>query len=248
LWQVLARARDISERSGGAFDVTVGPIVRLWRRARRQHEFPSADRLEEARQLVGYQMVRMDPKHRSVELLKPGMRLDLGGIAKGYAIDQALLELRKHGIPRALVDAGGDAGVGNPPPDRPGWRIGIARLEPETAPNRFLCLSNCGVATSGDTFQFVELGGRRYSHIVDPRTGIGLTDHSNVTVVAPDATTADALASAISVLGPEKGMQLVEQMPGTAALILRAPEGRLETYESCRWKQLPVAPCERLSP
>ncbi|NUQ65510.1 MAG: FAD:protein FMN transferase [Pirellulales bacterium] len=241
LWRVLVRSKEISERSGGAFDVTVGPVVRLWRRARRQEEFPPADRLDEARRLVGYKLVRLDPAHRAVELLKPEMRLDLGGIAKGYVIDQLLAELGKHGIQRALVDAGGDVGLGDPPPDKPGWQIAVASLDPKEKPGRFLSLSNCGVATSGDTWQFVELNGRRYSHLIDPRTGIGLTDHSNVTAVAPDAMTADALASAVSVLGPEAGLRMVEEMPGAAALILRAPEGKLETYESCRWKKLSSA-------
>lgn len=244
LWRVLARAQEFSQRSGGAFDVTVGPVVRLWRRARRREEFPPADRLEEARQLVGYELVRLDPERRTVELLKPGMRLDLGGIGMGYAIDEALVELRKHGITRALIDGSGDIGVGDPPPDKSAWRIGIAPLEQEESLNRLLCLSNAAVSTSGDKYQFVELGGRRYSHIIDPRTGLGLTDHSSVTVIAADTTTADALASAVSVLGPEKGLQLIDQTPGAAALIVRAPEGRLETYESCRWKQVSAVPCE----
>ena len=242
LWAVLSRAQEISRHSGGAFDITVGPVVRLWRRARRREVFPPQDRLAEARQLVGYELIRLDPDRRTVALLKPNMRLDLGGVAKGYVIDQMLAELRKQGITRALVDAGGDVGLGDPPPGQSGWRIGVAPLEPKAEPSRFLNLARCGVATSGDMWQFVELGGRRYSHLIDPRTGIGLTDHSSVTVVAADAMTADALASAVSVLGPEQGMGLIEKMPDTAALMLRAPEGKLETYASCRWKQLPTAP------
>jgi len=241
LWKVLVHADALAKRSDGAFDVTVGPVVRLWRRARRREQLPPPDRLRGARELVGYHLVRLCPERRSVELLKPGMRLDLGGIAKGFAIDEALAVLRQHGITRALVDAGGDIGLGDPPPEKPGWLIGIAPLEPDTPPSRYLWLSRVVVATSGDTWQYVEIDGRRYSHLVDPRTGLGLTDHSSVTVIAPDGITADGLASAVSVLGPVKGLKLVEHTPGAAALIVRAPEGMIETYQSCRWKCFPVA-------
>ena len=241
LWQVLSHAQALAERTGGAFDVTVGHVVRLWRRARRREVLPPPDRLEAARGLVGYRLVRLHEKGRAVELLKPEMRLDLGGIAKGYVVDEALAVLRRHGLPRALVDAGGDIGLGDPPPDKPGWLIGVASLEPDSPPSRYLWLANVAIATSGDTWQYVEIDGTRYSHLVDPRTGVGLTDHSTVTVIARDGITADGLASAVSVLGPDGGLKLIDQTPGTAAFILRAPKGLPETYESSRWKQFPVA-------
>ncbi len=238
LWRVLRHARALSERSDGAFDVTIGPVVRLWRRARRQRQLPSAERMRAARQLVDYRLVRLDPQARTVALGRPGVQLDLGGIAKGYMVDEALAVLKKLGINRALVDAGGDMVLGDPPPDRPGWRIGIAPLQADGPPDHVLSLCRLAVATSGDTWQFVEIDGRRYSHIVDPRTGLGLTDHSSVTVVAADGMTADGLASAVSVLGPEKGLKLIEDTPGAAALIMRAPKGQVETLESRRWKTL----------
>jgi len=241
LWQVLARAQTLSERSEGAFDVTIGPVVRLWRRTRRRRVLPPPKMLSEYLELVGYRLMRLDPERRTVELLKPRMRLDLGGIAKGYALDEALAVLRKQGIRQALVDAGGDIILGDPPPEKPGWLIGVASLEPGQPPSRYLWLSRTAIATSGDTVQFVEIDGRRYSHLVDPRTGVGLTDHSTVTVIAPEAIMADGLASAVSVLGPEKGLELIDDTPGAAAFILRAPQGKVETYESCRWGEFPVA-------
>jgi thiamine biosynthesis lipoprotein len=241
LWRVLHQAQALSRRSGGAFDVTVGPVVRLWRRARRRHVLPSPQRLQAARKLVDYRLMRLDPRHHTVELLKPGMRLDLGGIAKGYAVDEALGVLRQRGISRALVDVGGDIALGDPPPGKTGWRIAIARLEADGPPSRVVLLSRAAVATSGDTWQYVEIGGRRYSHIVDPRTGLGLTDHSSVTVVAPKGIVADSLASAVSVLGPQQGLKLIENTPGAAALIIRAPQGKVETYRSSRWKDQPLA-------
>jgi thiamine biosynthesis lipoprotein len=247
LWQVLSHAQALSERTGGAFDVTVGPVVRLWRRARRREVLPPPDRLQAARGLVGYRLAKLHEKRRTVELLKPDMRLDLGGIAKGYVLDEALAVLRRHGITQALVDAGGDVGLGDRPPGKPGWLIGVASLEPDWPPSRFLWLSNVAIATSGDTWQVVKIDGTLYSHLVDPRTGVGLTDHSTVTVIAKDGITADGLASAVSVLGPKEGLKLIEETPDTAAFILRAPDDTPETYESSRWKQYPVAQ-PRMSP
>ncbi len=241
LWRVLCQAQQLSKQSDGAFDVTVGPLVRLWRRARRERELPSEYRLAEARRSVGYQLVHLDPQHKTVTLQTAGMRLDLGGIAKGYVLDQAMDVLRQHGITRAMIHAGGDVVLGDAPPDASGWRISVGTLTVDAKPARTLLLSRCGVATSGDMFQFVIIDGRRYSHLVDPRTGIGLTDHSNVTVVAPNGTLADGLASAVSVLGPKKGLELIDCTPDAAAFILRAPQGKTEVHQSSRWTNLPTA-------
>ena len=237
LFRVLVRAEQVAKESGGAFDVTVGPVVKLWRRAIRKQELPAPDRLAEAKSRVGYQMIHLNAEDQSVLLDKTDMRIDLGGIAKGYIIDQVLEVFRQHGIRRALVDIGGDIGLGDPPPGKKGWTIAIAPLEGLAAdgtrgPFCFVELSNCAIATSGDTERFVEIDGRRYSHLIDPRTGIGITDHSNVTVIAPDAMTADALASAVSVLGPAKGLKLIDQTPNTETLILRRPDRELEVYRS----------------
>ena len=244
LWTVLTRAQEISEKSGGAFDVTVGPIVRLWRWARRHHEMPSHKKIEAANALVDYRMIQMLPESQSVELLKPGMRLDFGGIAKGYAVAEALAALGKHGIHSAMVHAGGDMALGDSPPGEPGWRIGIASTEPNSPPCEYLWLSNCAVAASGDTWQFVTIDGRRYSHVIDPHTGIGLTDHSTVTIVGLDNTMADALGKVVAVLGPEKGLAIIENMPGMAAHILRHENGensKIREYQSSRWKDFAKA-------
>jgi len=232
LFQVLAKSQELAERTDGAFDITVGPVVRLWRRARRQRELPAPDELARARQLVGYRKLRLNARARTAKLLKKGMLLDLGGIAKGYAADQALAVLKAQGISSALVVAGGEVAVSAPPPGRPGWRVGIAPLEsPENPPTRFLLLHDVAVSTSGDAEQYVEIEGKRYSHIVDPRTGLGLVGRSSVTVVAPNGTTSDAMATAISVLGPERGLELVRATPGTAALITQASDDGPRTFE-----------------
>lgn len=239
LWHVLCRSKDLSQRSGGAFDVTIGPVVRLWRRARRQEELPDSARIAQAQAAVGHEAMELNASDRTVRLTKPDMWIDLGGIAKGYAIDAALEVLAKHGIRSALVDAGGDIGLGNAPPNRAGWVIGVAPLERDAKPSVFLSLSNVAIATSGDSWQFVEIEGKRYSHLVDPRTGIGLTDHSSVTVIARNAMTADGLASAVSILGPKEGLRLIDGYEGTAAFVVRAPDGKPETYQSARWADYP---------
>jgi thiamine biosynthesis lipoprotein len=146
--------------------------------------------------------------------------------------------LASHGINRALFSGGGDISVSNPPPGQPGWRIDVAPLDvPGAPPKRFVSLVNAALATSGDVFQRLEINGRRYSHIVDPRTGIGLTDHALVTVIARDCLTADSVATAVSVLGPEKGLKLVEQTPGTEAHIIRKPGEEIEVLESSGFRK-----------
>ena len=233
LWRLLNVAQAMSRRSEGAFDITVGPLVQVWRRARRQRELPTPEVIAEAKSRVGWDKVVLDPRARTAKLLVPGMRLDLGSIAKGRALDEALRVLRAHGITRALVTGSGDMAIGDPPPGRAGWRIELAPLDaPGAPPTRFLSLRNCGFATSGDLFQHVELGGKRYSHIVDPRTGWAMTDHSLVVVIAPDCVTANSLSTTTCVVGPERGLALVAATPGAFARVVRKPGERVEVAES----------------
>lgn len=202
LWRVLARAVEIRDASGGAFDPTVGPLTTLWRQARRSGRLPAAPRLAAARGAVGPATLRLLPDRRAVSLERPGMRLDLGGIGMGYAADRARETLEHRGIAVAMIDASGDVLVSAAPPGRPGWRIAVAPLRPGAAEGELL-LTGAAVTTSGDAHQAVEIDGRRYSHIVDPRTGIGVAGPAGVTVIGPDCTTADAAATAASVLGPD---------------------------------------------
>jgi thiamine biosynthesis lipoprotein len=236
LFDVLERSQDMSRRSAGAFDATVNPVVRLWRRARRERKLPGREALERAQASVGYRNVRLDPATRSVQLLKHGMKLDLGGIAKGYAADEAIAVLKTQGITRALAAAAGDIVVSDPPPGEPGWKVGIAPLDrPGGAPIGYLSLANSAVSTAGDTERYVEIDGVRYSHIVNPRTGLGVVDRASVTVVARDGATADSLDTAVYVLGPERGLALVESVDGAAAFIQRRDHGVLRVYESKRF-------------
>ncbi len=243
LWNVLSRAQKLARQSDGAFDVTVGPCVSLWRYARRTHQMPNPVRLSEALKAVGHEKMQLDAQGRRVKLLVPGMKLDLGAIAKGYAVDEAIKALSSRGIKRALVAGSGDIAVSDPPPGKPGWRVDLGSLDVSNAPPaRALVLSNMSLATSGDLFQRLEIDGKRYSHIVDPRTGIGLTDHSLVTVVARDCTTADSLATTVSVLGPKKGLELLRAYRGTAAHITRKTGDELETFETRAFRRFYAQP------
>ena len=219
LYQILALSQSWSQQTDGLFDVTMAPVVQLWRRARRTRELPDPARLAAARQLVGIRHLTLDAGQSlrpRAGLARPGMRVDLGGIAKGYAAQEALAELARHGIPRALVAIGGDIAVGQPPPGENGWRIDVAPLAgTKGKPELQLSLREAAVSTSGDAEQAVVIDGVRYSHIVDPRTGIGLRGQRSVTVVASHGATADALATTLCILGAERAMKLVARLVKT---------------------------------
>ncbi len=233
LFDVLSRSIAMAERSGGAFDPTIAPVVRLWRRARRDRKLPDPETLARARSLVGYRKVTLDAARKTVRL-DAGVKLDLGGIAKGYASQEAVRAIHREGVTRALVAGAGDIAVGEPPPGASGWSVAVATLDEPGAgrSERTLLLRNAAVSTSGDSEQFVEIGGVRYSHVVDPKTGVGLTERCSVTVVAPDGATADALDTAASILGPDRGLKLVASEPGADVLFVRRTARGIERFES----------------
>ncbi len=195
LYQLISEARELAEKTNGYFDPTLGPMTKLWRESRRRNALPDAQTLATARAACGWKNLLLDPANRTVTFMKPAMRLDLGGIAKGQAADAMLAMMKKHAIARSCITAGGDVRMGDPPPDSNGWKIGVRTGEDSEA----LVLSNCAVSTSGDLHQFIEIGGTRYSHIIDPATGLGITRSSSATVVAATATVSDALATACCV-------------------------------------------------
>ncbi len=248
LWNVLACSQSLAKQTGGAFDVTVGPYVRLWRRARRSGEMPTPERLAEARAAVGYRYLKLDPRARTARLLRPNMRLDLGGIAMGYAVDETMKLLRQRGLRRVLVDASGDIAVGDPPPGKQAWTIDVMPLSTDGTPTRRILLANAAVTTAGDAFQHVVIDGVRYSHIVDPRTGLGVTDRVGVAVIARDCLTADSLDTAASVLGPKAALALIASTPGAEAFIVRPTDGEPEILESPGFKTFVVPSGEASTP
>jgi len=223
--QVSAELADIVQKSGifarqsnGAFDITVGALTRLWRRSRNLKELPEPERIASAQKTVGWRNISVRTRTSSVRLHKEGMMLDLGGIAQGWTADDCLGILRSNRINMALVDAGGDIALGDAPPGREGWQIEI----PSAEGNKRMLLKNCGITTSGPAYRYLELDGKRYAHIVDPRTGQPLTHRTQVTVIAKNATTADAWATAISVLG-EKGWKQLKSKPEIKVWISESP-------------------------
>lgn len=241
LFEVLAFAKDLHARSGGAFDVTAGPAVRLWREMRRTGSLASPEQIAAARDLVGSQWMLLDADTRAVELLKGGMLLDLGGIAKGYACDAAAEVLRSQEIDRFLVALAGDIVAGEAPPGQCGWEVAVdgggeglgARHMPR------LLLVHAAVSTSGDAEQFVEIEGVRYSHIVDPRTGLGSPRRIAATVVAPRGMAADALATALCLLPVEAGLELARRHEGVAATIEEIEGETRRVHSTGRMKSVP---------
>jgi len=235
LWAVLSVSQKLSENSEGKFDITVGPLTKLWRRARRQKELPTKEQIATALESVGYKHLVLDEKNHTAKLLKPNMRLDAGGIAKGYAAEEALAKIKELGITQALVRASGDIAAGDTPPGEKGWKIGLAPLDPDQPPERFIWLKNAAVSTSGDSRQHLIVDGKRYSHIIDPHTGYGISGRSSVSVIAPRGIDADSIASAVSILGPEKGLKLVEDILGAAAFMIVDESGSQKAYTSSRF-------------
>lgn len=193
LIRVVSHAQKLAQETGGAFDITVGPLTRLWREARKAKKMPTDSVIAQARERSGYRKLTVNNGILSCAV--SGMLLDAGGIAKGYAADEALAAIRQKGVMSALVAVSGDLAIGDSPPGKRGWRVKVL--------NRVRELSNCAVSTSGDEFQFVKLDDVRYSHIIDPRTGTALRDSRTVAVIARSGIDADAIATAVSVGGSE---------------------------------------------
>jgi thiamine biosynthesis lipoprotein len=207
---VLGVAADVATKTGGAFDPTVAPVVHLWREARRTGRLPTKAAIDSARRLVSWKRIEVDVP-RGLIRIAPTTRLDLGGIAKGAILQYVIQTLEGLRMP-ALVEAGGDLVVSNAPPGEPGWRIAIA--------DSTIVITDAAVSTSGPQHQFAEIDGVRYSHVVDPRTGMALTNDYEATVMHHNATIADALATALTVMGPD-GLGLVRRHYPDAVLSVR---------------------------
>jgi thiamine biosynthesis lipoprotein len=228
LMELFCTAHKAYKDADGSFDITAGPLSRLWRSARKSQQFPTNAAINEARNRVGFNKLQIDSNAQTITFLQSKMQLDMGAIAKGYAADKVLALLQSHGITTALVDAGGDMVAFGIPPQKKGWTIGInVPGQQEKLLERKLVLSNKAVATSGDAFQFMVHEGKRYGHIIDPRTGYGVTFQRNVTVVAPTATTADWLATACSILTLEQ-VKILAKKYKSEVLITTLQNGRIQ--------------------
>jgi len=212
LSEVLLESQSYFERTQGSFDPTIGVFTHLWRSAKNQARIPTESELRSASGSAGFSHLQLSDSGDQIRFDTTGIVLDFGGIGKGYAADKAVDLLNELGYPVSMVNLGGDMSLGDAPPDHPqGWMI---EIQTGMSIEKTVALSNCGIATSGDLERFFEYDGVRYSHIVDPRTGMGITEQRAATVIAPNATIADALASASLVLGTQYVDELEAAFPG----------------------------------
>ena len=261
LFTVLQKSQELAGATGGAFDITQGPVIRLWREAQKTGRLPDPAALKEAAGRSGHRKLHLDPARHTVRLDEAGMALDVGAIGKGYAASEAVEVLEGLGIRSALVAISGDLAFSDAPPGQRGWRIAMysedrdppalslskgpalslskgPALSLSKGVPRVLELANAAVSTSGNSEQHVDIGGRRYSHIIDPSSRIGLVEDLTVTVVARHGLDADGLDTAVSVLGAERGLRLIDAHPDAAALIVERTPERVEVHLSRRFREL----------
>lgn len=221
VFNILSRAKYFSEASSGAFDMTVMPLLELWGFHSKKYRVPAAEEIEAALKKVGSDKIVLDSRRRSIRFLAPGMKIDLGGIAKGYASDRAIGVLRNCGIHNALAACAGDIRVMGRKSAKEKWSIGIQDSRKRGMITDQLKLEDSSVSTSGSYERFFEAGGKRYSHIIDPRTGWPVdNDLLSVTIIAQDSVTSDTLATAVFVLGRAKGLELLEKFPSVQARVV----------------------------
>lgn len=238
LYGIIQTSREAGQKSKGAFDITLGPLSKLWRRARKDKIFPREQEVSKAREAIGFEHIIIDTTSHCIKLEKANMQLDLGGIAKGFAAQQVIQFLTSKGIGSALAAASGDIVCSGAPPGKTGWTVGINlpqstdSLLPKT-----VSLQNKAVSTSGDVYQFIEHGGKRYSHIINPATGYGVRSQRNVTVVAGDGTTSDWLATACSILPVNRAKSLVKRHKA-ALLITELKKGKIRYYTTLGMKSI----------
>jgi thiamine biosynthesis lipoprotein len=238
LFTVLGASQRLAEETGGAFDVTQGPVVRLWREARKTGRVPDAVALNEAARRSGFKKLHLGARAHTVTFDIPGMALDVGAIGKGYAASAALDAMARLGVRSALVAVSGDLAFSSAPPGQRGWRIQVHSEDPAVVgvPST-LELANAAVSTSGSSEQHLDTGGRRYSHVIDPSTSTGLVNDITVTVVAPHGLEADGLDTAAGVLGARRGLALIESH-GAAGLIIEKKNGSIAATVSARFRRL----------
>lgn len=216
LFGVLSLAHQLAIDTNGIYDPTLGPLTHLWRSSKNSGILPDQGVLNSAKSLCGYQHLSLNPDDQTATLALNGMQLDLGGIAKGYAADLIFEHLKNAGYSQTLVAAAGDIRLGDAPPDKDGW--GIALRTFRMTPSKPVFLKNCAISTSGDLYQNVQIGKEKYSHLIDPKTGLGLTSRRAASVIAPFAQLTDPLATAACLSDDPK--QLVKICPDLSIRVL----------------------------
>ncbi len=244
LFSVIADAQQVSDRSGGAFDITVGPLMKLWGFHDKKPHVPNAAELEGMRPLVDYRNLLLDAGARTVRFARPGVEIDLGGIAKGFAVELAANVLKRYGL-AGFIDAGGNQYMLGLPPGKQSWAVGVR--DPDRPDGLIGTIDSFGgsVSTSAGYATFLVADGKRYGHIMDPRTLHPSDACLSVTTIADDGTLADAVSTAAFVLGPERGLALIDSFPSMSGVIVyRARDGRaaIVMTKSLEGRFHPIAP------
>ena len=217
MFELVARSVEFSKLSEGAFDITFASVG--WLFDYRNGIKPTAEKITAALPGIDYRHIRLDRRQRTIQFARDGVRIDLGGIAKGYAVDNCVALLKARGVKEALVIAGGDSRVLGDKRGRP-WMIGIRDPRGKDTMVAMIPVVDAAISTSGDYERYFEADGVRYHHILDPRTGISPTGMRSVTIVGPDATTTEGISKSVFIMGPERGIRFVESLPGIDAVII----------------------------
>jgi FAD:protein FMN transferase len=234
MMSVLQAAQKVSAQSGGGFDVTIGPLVRLWGFHDKKPHQPTAEEFAAVRPLIDYRNLVLDAAGHTVRFTRPGVEIDLGGIAKGFAVEVAANVLRRRGL-SGFIDAGGNQYLLGTPPDKPAWTVGVKDPDHSDRLLGVIDTPETSVSTSADYATFVEINGRKYGHILDPHTLQPSAAALSVTILSRDGTMADAMSKAAFMLGPTAGIALVDSVPGMSGLIAyRKPDGTLGIVMSKR--------------
>ena len=238
--ELTSRAIFFSGLTDGAFDITVGKAIEIWSVGEQKNLMPNRDEIQKAQDCIGFGKIKLYPMEKQIELESPCLSLDFGGIGKGYALDRAVRILRSYGIKRGIVNFGGNIYAMQPPPGEDGWDVGIRHPRDEDEVLTLLKVEDVAVSTSGDYERYFEVNGRRFSHIIDPRDGLPAESVPSVTVIAKDATDADALSTAFSVMKRDKAIRFIEGLKDVGVMIVREDKGKLSIYKNSSFSKLEV--------
>lgn len=238
--ELTSRAIFFSGLTDGAFDITVGKAIEIWSVGEQKNLMPNRGEIQRAQDCIGFEKIKLYPQEKQIELKSPCLSLDFGGVGKGYALDRAVRILRSYGVNRGIVNFGGNIYAMQPPPGEYGWDVGIRHPRDEDEVLTLLKVEDIAVSTSGDYERYFEIKGRHFSHIIDPRDGLPVKSVPSVTVIAHDATDADALSTALSVMKEDKAIKLIEGLNDVGVMIVREEKGKLSIYKNPSFSKLEV--------
>ncbi len=236
IFDIISRSKRISDITQGAFDITYGSVdKRLWNFDKDMTSLPDAATAAKMVRLINYRNIIMDEAKCTVMLKEEGMRIGFGGIGKGYAAERAKLVLLQRGVKSGIVNAAGDLSAWGRQPDGKEWTIGIADPDSARHPFSYINITDMAVATSGNYEKFVMIGGKKYSHTIDPKTGLPVQGIKSVTIISPNAEIADAMATPVMIMGIRVGLDMVNQVRGLECIIIDE-EDRIHTSKNIHLK------------